>query len=243
MRLLQIFAAMTISISMVGCVSPHNAVCDSCDPCGQYMGGGCGCYNGGVGVSGLCPDFSGLKSILGGGCLGRRARCGKCIRGGRFGGCNNCCEPSFNCGGCDSCGMSSSCGAPSCGAPMSSDCGCGMPGGFPSGMQSSPVMSSPSSPSIAPSPPAVGPSDAPTSMIPSGTTMPTQNVSYEEFQRLPGTIISGPGAVAPSTNVATSAPVAQPATMAQRPVQRAASSMPVASVSNQGKQPVWVPAP
>ena len=234
MKLLQLFTAAVMSMSIVGCCTGRNTVCDPCNPCGgaSQCGASHSCGMSPLVTSGFLQDFS-LKKIMGmGGC--RRGRCGHC---------NSCggCDPVFECGGCGgSCGMaSSSCGAPSCGMPAQSDCGCSSP----SSSTYTPTypMTSPSPSSVAPSPPpAVGPAD--TTGYHTPTNMPSQTVSYEEFQRLPGTIISGPGA-APASEVAASPSMPKSNMMAQRPVQRTSGSMPVASVTNQNRQPIWVPAP
>ncbi|MBI1345270.1 hypothetical protein GC163_03185 [bacterium] len=83
------------------------------------------------------------------------------------------------------------------GGMPASDCGCGQTHAQPMAPAYPPAAPMPVPPSAAPTPanPAapVDPSAPPfTSAAP--TPVPTQQVSYEEFQRLPGVVVSGTGA-------------------------------------------------
>lgn len=158
-----------------------------------------------------------------------------------------------------------------CGGGMIGDCGCGggmMSGGCAScgqgGMGSlpgpMPIMSSPGltpSSEAAPAPtsginlnypqaiPAIPPSETgSTTSVPQGT----QQVSVEEFQRLPGVVISGPTAVgapasqpAMASSVATTTNVVAPAQPVQQPVQQAAAKSISPATARQVQQTGWAP--
>ena len=150
----------------------------------------------------------------------------------------HCAHQSCDCGGmmggCCGESMGSSCGMPS-------GCGCGQPSSMSPDMNSISPNPLPGVP--APAPPASGTTPLPreeaqpSALNQASPNSRTQTVSYEEFQRLPGTIISGPGSM-PSNNTA-----AMPRT---RPSSQWASRepnllpQPTAPVRTQ--QSVWVPA-
>jgi hypothetical protein len=159
-------------------------------------------------------------------------------------------------------GLVGDCG---CGGGMMADigagCGCGMPGGCASCGQAGPT-SYPvpmSAPTMAPSSEAA---PAPTSgiklnypqAIPAippmeNSSLPqppqgVQQVSVEEFQRLPGVVISGPTTSPdPSSQLATSSAV--PATIDQplvaKPVQPSSAKTSVPSNARQVQQTGWAP--
>jgi hypothetical protein len=192
MNLMRFLTASLMTLSMVGCCSNRCVMSDPCDPCGA------------------APSSGGFFSRL-----------WPMSRGGGFG-CNSC--SSGGCGGCgDAYGdvMDSGCG---CGGgsggmvmgggmPASQGCACGgqhaapvpmmgvpSPAPIPRGAPE-PIPSAPDLPSM--------PGSEATTMIPrtyapqsqlAGSSQP-QNVSYEEFQRLPGTIVSGPGAMTAATSL------------------------------------------
>ena len=259
MKLLRSLTALTMTLSLVGCCCGRNVVTDGCDTC---------CTSPAVGILRLQP----VRNFFRFGCF-HRCGCG--------GGCGSYGDVMGGCGDCATGGCSSgSCGAPMSqgfAAPGGTGCGCTSPATYSSQY---PNMNAPSSsiqipePSSLPTPAPVPPT-SPTSVPPAtpssdSSTMnpprampPVQNVSYEEFQKLPGTVISGPGA---STGTSPGVPsnatmpmtMAPPVAMAppansvssiqrsigstQRLLARPASSMPPAMVSSQVQQPVWVPA-
>ena len=108
----------------------------------------------------------------------------------------------------------------------------------------------PSSPTVAPVPP-VSPSEA-TSMAPMTSNPNVQHVSYEEFQKLPGTVTSGQGALmnaAQNNTVAIPAPVAPTTSVpsiqrsigtTQRFVPRSVAT--IQPLTAQAKPQMWVPA-
>lgn len=250
MKFAGLLTASLMIVSLAGCCCGRNVVMDSCDPCGGIVYDSCG----GMG----CDPCGGMY---------RPHRCGHGRRwlhklfGGGGCGCNQCCGSC----GCDSgmCygdyGQSScaGCGAPSgsCGAPggmmMGSDCGCSQPSySSPStlpGMATPPTQLEapsrnaplPAVPSQTTAPEAPPAPTGDTTMIPPSPSPTTQMVSYEEFQRLPGTVISGPGSAggATTTNVGSAlprtsaAPMSLPAPAASRPIN-----------TSQGQQALWTPA-
>lgn len=246
MKLLRIFAAAVMSLSLVGCCHNRCMMTDPCDPCGGCQPRGCG----------LSRMFNSAFK-----------------RGYSWDNVSSC-----SCGGCSTCNTCSTCGGGEMmdgysydgmsGVPMisgstgSSGCGCSQPSQF----SAVPTMVSPSymntAPTIAPSPPVVPqpipeiPPSTPSSNTDNQSTMmhpgngQPQMVSYEEFQKMPGTVISGPGAGAPSMSVPT--PVQQVSTSTPSfavPPSPAPSSVPVAGRTptrfvrpTSGQQPVWTPA-
>ena len=212
MKLLRFLTAITMTLSMVGCCCGRNIVSDGCNPCG----GGCG--------TGLrMPSF----------------------RHG-FGG-NSAC-------GCDTCGtgwneFAGDGGCSSCGSPMNSTyampgtggsgCNCGStaapsssnypPVGAPSSPTPLPGADANSTTAPAPPIPPATPSDIPPAAMIPPSAPTTQMVSYEEFQKLPGTVISGPGVT--SGNMP-----------APRLFNRPANGSAIPMTSAQAPSPVWVQA-
>jgi len=172
-------------LTTVGCCHTQCVSSDPCNSCGCGTGGGCcltdwchrqflswrmrhNChnYNWGCECSGPCPVCGGSSCGMG-------------------------------CGG--ACGSPSGCGGGAAG------CGCGQSGSTQgwSGAAPTPTYS----PGAAPTPPAPAPLTVPQSdppPVPASTDPATtfqspgsgqmQQVSYEEFQRLPGVVVSGSGA-------------------------------------------------
>lgn len=242
MKILRFLAASIMTVSMVGCCCNRSCVVDSCDPCGAMPVRHCG----------LDTLLSWIPSC-GWGC--RSCGCGGCGCGG-FG------ETYYD--GGSSCGCSSgTCGGAMYGGTMGGSC-CGgsmpsqptmlnqAPGSMPYVPTPVPSQNSAPSPSASPTPastmaiPAPAPpllpasdSAASNNAMPSNTNV--QHVTYEEFQRLPGTVISGPGVPGPSvstdaqaSNVATM-PVAttpRPSTPSRRMASRTRGGAPVTALSS-----------
>lgn len=167
-----------VTISMVGCCSMNQCVGPD-DPCGRELAGG------GWPLQGLQ-----LKSKK--------------------------CNPYGNSCGCGSYGYSggemyaTGCSTGQCGAiaPAATNCGCGQPHGegvpnaAPHPIPAPHPQAAPAPiPAAPPAPPVEGPVSSqylpPTVPVPTSAVAPQgqaspQQVSYEEFQRLPGVIISGP---------------------------------------------------
>lgn len=250
MKLLSIFAAAVMSLSLVGCCHNRCMMTDPCDPCAT-----------------ACPPR---------GCGLSRMFNSAFRRGYSWDNVSSCscgsCSPCSTCGPVSSCG----CGGGEMidgysfdgvgGVPMitgstgSSGCGCSQPSQF----SAVPTMVSPQyvspTPSVAPAPPVVPQpipeippstpsSNTDTTMIQPGNGQP-QMVSYEEFQKMPGTIISGPGAAAPSISVP--APVQQVSTTSTVSPSFAVPPSPAPPVATRtptkfvrptsGQQAVWTPA-
>jgi hypothetical protein len=183
-------ASLLLVFSSVGCCCMSSCV-SSCDPCGRELcdglGSGCGKCSSGCGLGGC-----GLGS-----CLSRlfHGHCHKCS--GMYAG-----------HGWDAyTGFGDGCSGGGCGMASPADCACGQPHGMPNYL----------SPSVPPNqqPPAPIPGADPMSARQAAPRMPVshaaapatqaapqmapQQVSYEEFQRLPGVITSAPTAVATPT--------------------------------------------
>lgn len=238
MKRFQLLAALFMTQLIMGCCCGRSFVVDSCDPC--YTP----CQPCGCGLVGA------LKSLWPFGCC--------------HGGCGSCYSPMYSefpsscdCGGGCGGGYTSSYGGMMVGAPASSGCNCGGGGGqmMAPQMQSMPTMSNPEptpSPTIAPVPPT-SPSDA-TGMAPMTSAPNVQHVSYEEFQKLPGTVTSGQGALMNAMPSAANNPVNIPAPAApmmtpsvqksigstQRFVPRSVAAS--APLTAQTKPQMWVPA-
>lgn len=227
-------AACLLVLNLVGCccVSPR---IDECGPHACDLAGG----------GGLLAKFArshGAKKKCGcGHCGGFNAMYGDAMYGMPYD--SGCCGGG---GGFDG-GMMAG------GYPDMSSPGCGCGGG----------ASMPMAPSIPPTPPAqyapeASPTPAPTPDVPPAeTNVPgvpdpagapaapmtyqpapaqpgVQNVSVEEFQRLPGTIISGPTTSAVAAPPAAAAPVMHSPTLTR---------VPVPTVANPGVRPAnWQPA-
>ena len=218
--------------SAMGCC--HSSMCVNSDPCDS-----CGCSQGG----GRYASNSFSRKID-----SWRHR-------------NHCRNYGWNdvgCG-CDACGMgvedgmmSSGCASGNCGGAMSSGsptgCACGQHHGeYAPSMPGSMVPSV--APSAAPTPipaappvgnePAPAPIDNPSTAIPRSLSTQPQQVSVEEFQRLPGVIVAGPSASSSSVpSMAASVGAAQPVMAAPQ-----LSSVPAAPRVLPGAQQVnWVPS-
>jgi hypothetical protein len=141
-------------------------------------------------------------------------------------------------------GYGGQCGGPtggSCGMP--SGCGCGQPSLSPMLPDTNSTAPNPLPGVPAPAPPASGTNQpAPEGDQPSASNQPysglrTQSVSYEEFQRLPGTIISSPGAMTSNNTVAMPRMSASPQRASREP-----NLLPQPSTPVRTQQSVWVPA-
>lgn len=204
MKLHQFLATTLFTLSLVGCCCGRNVVMDPGDPCGVYVDSGCGFSRGSL-----------FNWRLGGGCRS----CGKCPNCGGF----DDYSTASGCGGGGTCGGGSSYGgAANYGSPSQSSCGCGQTSSYTDPTYSgssvpyidgssggTPVPSLRSAPIPPPTPPVAPTPSSPSTWIPpipgSESSMmmsppQTQMVSFEEFQRLPGTIVSGPGAVTNSSS-------------------------------------------
>jgi hypothetical protein len=168
-----------LMFSTVGCCHTQCVSSDPCNPCGAGACGGGGCC--------LTNWFH------------NRFACNSCRN---YSWSNDCCSV---CGG-NSCGMDGG-GMSMGGGGGGSSCGCGQSGGQSSGyapasptyvtpgeQSPTPVPAAPASPARTNEPiPAPGAPDSTTFQAPANGQI--QHVSIEEFHRLPGTVISGPGAV------------------------------------------------
>ena len=246
MNLLRFFTAAMLSLSLVGCCCNRCIVTDPCDPCGAIQPQGC-CLSR-MFNSALHRGYSWGSPC---GCT-----CGSCGCGGEVMDPYSYAETS-SCGG--------SCAAPMTSSiPSSSGCGCSQPAQYsgmpsmsaPTYMNSAPSTFTqpitpqpipevpPSTPNYAPAPPASTNAEPQTNMIPAGNGQP-QMVSYEEFQKLPGKVVSGPE---PTPNISIPAPVQQVSTStssfvvppAPAPSAARAPSKFVRPGSNQ--QAVWTPS-
>ena len=266
MNFLRVVTTTVMTLSIVGCSMGRNCVVD---PCGAYstepvIGGGIlrffalpssssSCCGQSYGMDPSYCDSCGNIPLDGGCSCGQCARLPKkCGCGGIFGRkrCRSACSAnSYDCGGA----MSGGCGCGQPGSPMNSQfgmpsgCGCGQshaPFGAPTMGTPAPNALPETNTNPAPAPPAVTPSEeagAPAAMNRTTHGMPTQTVSYEEFQRLPGTIISGPGATTNhSPNIVASTPQTSnsPTRNATRPV----NFVPQPMIAGQNQQAVWIPA-
>jgi hypothetical protein len=211
MNLLRFFTAALMSLSLVGCCCNRCLVSDPCDPCGAIPA------RGGCALSRWWNSHRGYGWESPCGCT-----CGSCGCGGG----GEMMDP-YSYGDSGSC--AGSCAAPvMSGPPASGGCNCGQSAQYsampsmsgPTYMNSSPTFNPqpsstpqpipevpPSSPNYAPAPPATNTAE-PQTMIPSGNGQPHM-VSYEEFQRLPGKVVSGPE---PTANVNIPAPIQQVST-------------------------------
>lgn len=196
MNFTRYLAALLMTMSLAGCCCGRNVIMDPCDPCGSMMQPccplawlwpgtwfrGCGCGHGCGHGCGCGSSYYG--DIIDGGCCGG---------GGHdygYGGSGMMMDGMHSSGGC-ACGQTA---PPMMSSPYS-----------PAPMNSSPTIPIPSqAPTYsdpAPVPPTTGDQ---TTMIPSSpmnsASQPPQmqTISYEEFQRLPGTVISGPGSTTAS---------------------------------------------
>jgi hypothetical protein len=179
------------------------------------------------------------------------------------------------CGSCGDCGMDqgfTGAGA-SYGYPASPSCGCGQstypdaynansptssypvatPPTYVDGSnnsQSAPQLRSAPTPPLAPArstePPVIPGSESSMMSPPVGSRQP-QMVSYEEFQRLPGTIISGPGATGASPMNNPSSQIQQISASNSQPFMAppspSTSSAPRPVSAGLSNKPNWLPAP
>ena len=252
MNLLRLFAAALMSMSLVGCCCSRCVVSDPCDPCGAYapLGGGC-CFTKLI-KSHFRRNYSWDCAC---GCT-----CGACGCGGDV------MDPY---GYMDGMETGSSCGAPMpqmiTGMPASSGCNCGQTSPY----SSVPAMSAPtylnatpvpnpqpvvipqpipavpsSTQDYAPAPPASSAPGEPQTLLSPPVNGQPQMVSYEEFQRLPGKMVSGPD----SSAISVPAPVQQVSTSSSGfAVPPAPAPSPARGPSrfvrpNSNQQAVWVPA-
>jgi hypothetical protein len=198
----------------VGCCHTQCVSSDPCNPCARPSGGCC-----------LSGWFRNRMS-----CCSLRQGCQN------YGWDSSCCPA---CGGTD-CGMSTGFdGGMTSGATGGSSCGCGQshgnsyaPSGGPSPVETAPI---PIPSSTAPIPPksnegTPAPASESTTFAPANGQV--QHVSMEEFQRLPGTVISGPTPT-PSPTQTAAVPVLQ-----TPPPLSTISAPPRANV----QQAQWVPA-
>lgn len=245
-RLLSLVASLLFLSSGVGCCCLGSHSLCSNDPCSRELAGGGCCWYPGKFLHGKCCLFGHGK-----------CRCGGC------GGCGS----SMGCGGC---GMDGGYpgmiyGDMGChGMPgMSGDCGCASGATYPPPaypMQPT-MMHPPIAPQMQMAPPAPAaippaanamPAPMPDAGIPAGDAGPPmtsinsqpQQVSAEEFQRLPGSIITGPQTTTvPQTMTAPQA-MAVPQTLAAPAVVPAPTARPVLpTAALPGVQPTnWQPA-
>ena len=240
MNLLRFCTAALMSLSLVGCCCSRCLVTDPCDPCGSIPKQGCSLtrwWNSHHGQGWGAPC----------GCTCGACGCGDSMDGLIYG--------DTGCAG--SCAAPSSCAAPMMtGVPSSSGCNCGQSAQY----SAFPAMSSPtylnSSPTVVPQPiPEIPPSQAPAppatntlepqTMMSPGNGQP-QMVSYEEFQRLPGNVVSAPGSTG---TISIPAPIQQVSTTTQSfvapPAPAPAVSKPAPKFINPGpnnRQAVWTPS-
>lgn len=258
MKLLRIFIAAMMSLSLVGCCCSRCVVTDPCDPCG-------GCR-----PSGGCCLTKLWKSSF------HRSYSWDCACGCTCGGCGCGGDVMDPYGYMDGSDLGSSCAAPIApmvtGVPSSGGCNCGQSSPYssipamsgPTYLNSAPVMNMqppaqnlqpmlspqpipetpPSTPNYAPAPPASSaPAEPQTKLSPPVNGQP-QMVSYEEFQRLPGKMISGPDSFAMSVP----APVQQvSASSASFVVPPAPATAPARGPSrfvrpSSNQQAVWTPS-
>ncbi len=165
----------------IGCCHTQSVSSNACDPCGQGMSGGCGCGCSGGGGGGLKSWWQNKMA---------RRHNYSWFNDSSCGGCSVC--------GGEDCGMSGggTCGIPSTGAGPT--CGCGQSHGYaPASI--SPDQTDPPAPipnTGAPTPPRSNepipaPGSSPSTTFQQPTSGQIQHVSLEEFQRLPGVVISG----------------------------------------------------
>ena len=198
MKLLRYLTATLMTVSMVGCCCSQCVVTDPCDPCSAIP----------AQKSCLSRFWSMPRSF--GYSWNNACTCGGC-QCGNVGG--ELMDYSYGeTGGC-----AGSCAAPAMSsAPTSSGCSCSQSGAYSTAPTSyGGSYYPPSTPGSVPSPvgtpqpipevppsynlpnapvPPVSPTPDPTTlMIPPPSGQQPQMVSYEEFQRLPGNVISGPG--------------------------------------------------
>uniref|UniRef100_A0A7C2P679 Uncharacterized protein n=1 Tax=Schlesneria paludicola TaxID=360056 RepID=A0A7C2P679_9PLAN len=175
-------ASLLLVVSSVGCCCMSSCV-SSCDPCGRELCGGGGRSSSCCGVGGC-----GLGS-----CLSRlfHPKCHKChsmYAGYGWDAYAGCGDYSV---GCD------------CGVPMDSGCACGQPHGMPGTMiPAAPPAQAAPAPVPGADPMSARPATRQPAVLQAATTAPRstpQQVSYEEFQRLPGVVTSGPTSPAPAS--------------------------------------------
>ncbi len=254
MILLRYLTAALMTVSMVGCCCSRCVVTDPCDPCGGVMPSHQCC------LSRLwsMPRSFGYSWNNACTCGGCQCGCG----GGEL------MDYSYGeTGGC-----AGSCAAPAMtSAPPSSGCNCSQssaystaPTSYSGSYYPSTTPGSVPSPSGTPQPiPEVPPSFNPlpnaplppatatpdtTLMIPPPSGQQPQMVSYEEFQRLPGNVISGPGSSATATAAASNPSPIQQVSAVPQPLLAPPSPTPTAiraqrsAVSPANQQAVWAPS-
>ncbi len=235
MNLHRLFCLSSVLLaSTMGCCHSRcvcSDPCDPCDPCG-------GTSTGGRHISGW---------------MNQKINSWRMRNHGRNYGWND-----VGCG-CDACrmgfngdAMSSDCASGNCGGSMMS----GSPAGCACGQQHTEyapslpgMMAPPAAPAVSPTPvpvPPIGTEPAPapvesgtnSTAIPRTLTTQPQQVSVEEFHRLPGVIVAGPTSQSSVPSLATSSIAAQPVMAAPQ-----LSSVPTAPRVAAGAQQVnWVPS-
>lgn len=264
MNLLRYAAAALMSLSLVGCCCTRCVVSDPCDPCGGVISSG-----------GCCLTKLWKSSFHR--CYSWDSACG-CTCGGC--GCGDVIDPFGYVDGPGISGSCAApMPAMMTGVPASSGCNCGQSAPYsqsvpystspamngPTYLNSAPALNSqpmsapqpipevpPSTQNYAPAPPASSaPAEPQTMWSPPANGQPHM-VSYEEFQRLPGKMVSGPDSsaisipapiqpVSASSAVSTSTPgfVVPPAPI-PAPIPARGPSRFVRPSSNQ--QAVWTPS-
>ena len=272
MKLLRFFTAALMSLSMVGCCCSRGLVSDACDPCGAAPArgcsvtklfkspfnrgygwentctcGGCGAYGGDITDPYSFPAYGSPEtSSCGGSCGSPGMSMSPMTSSPMMGGMSA--SPSCGCAQSANYPSMPSMSAPSYSpsyspsyAPSYNTSPTMIPPVPPASTVPQPVPENPSN--YAPSPPMPTGSEPTTRFVPGNGQQP-QMVSYEEFQRLPGNVISGAeslptaGNPAPIQQVSTSSPVfmAPPAPTA------APSTSSKFTRPASGRQAVWTPA-
>ena len=253
MILLRYLTAALMTVSMVGCCCSRCVVTDPCDPCGSAMPSHQCCLS----KLWSMPRSFGYSWNNACTCGGCQCGCG----GGEL------MDYSYGeTGGC-----AGSCAAPAMtSAPPSSGCNCSQssaystaPTSYSGSYYPSTTPGSVPSPSGTPQPiPEVPPSynplpnaplppvnpipDSATLMIPPPSGQQPQMVSYEEFQRLPGNVISGPGSTV--TAAASGPSQIQQVSAGPQPLMAPPSPTPTAiraqrsAVSPTNQQALWAPS-
>lgn len=173
MKLCSLLFTTVIVATFAGCCGT-NACVNSCDPCGRELAGG------------GCP----LKRLF-------KHRCDKCHPMATYG------WEGAACGSCQG-----HPGSVYTTAPAATTCSCGQvhnslipaPAATSAPASQAAPLPAPSAPPVPPTyeqpvppaPPAPAPQEEATAIPTGSTTSNPQQVSYEEFQRLPGVVISGP---------------------------------------------------
>ena len=255
MKLLRYLTAALMTVSMVGCCCSQCYVTDPCDPCGAMP----------VHQSCLSKLWSMPRSF--GYSWNNACTCGGCHCG--CGGGGEMIDYSY----AETSSCAGSCAAPvMTTAPTSSGCNCSQSGGFsPSPVSYGGGYYPPSTPGSYPTPagsvqpipdippsynlpnapvPPVTPTPETTLTIPPPSGQQPQMVSYEEFQRLPGNVISGPGSTVSSAAAVTGSSPAPIQQVSAGPQSFAPPPLPTptairaqrSAVAPTNQQAVWSPS-